>query len=175
MTCETMEWACVYIGTNSAEIMVGIKACSRDTGGGLWRLLWVSKYSYNWHKCDICTHKYIFNIKNKHGRFSALFSVTNHLQGEGLVEINTDTTVVLPQHPEHTTCYSPPAFVLLRLALEQDRFESSQKYSYKDTAEAVCVKTCLALPPEIHIIFFSHKFKIQVINFSVYFSSSVHD
>lgn len=150
MTCETMEWACVYICTNSAEIMVGIKACSRDTGGGLWRLLWVSKYSYNWHKCDICTHKYIFNIKNKHGRFSALFSVINHLQGEGLVEINTDTTVVLPQHPEHTTCYSPPAFVLLRLALEQDRFESYQKYSYKDTAEAVCVKTCLALPPEIH-------------------------
>lgn len=29
--------------------MMGIKVCSRDTEGGIWRLRWVSRYSYMRH------------------------------------------------------------------------------------------------------------------------------
>lgn len=37
---------CVRAAPYCAEMMMGIKVCSRDTEGGIWRLLWVSRYSY---------------------------------------------------------------------------------------------------------------------------------
>lgn len=36
---------CVCVQPYCADIMVGNKVFSRDAGGGIWRLLWVSKYS----------------------------------------------------------------------------------------------------------------------------------
>lgn len=47
--CVHVHWSEDCVCPYCAEIMMGIKVCSRDTGGGIWRLLWVSRYSYIWH------------------------------------------------------------------------------------------------------------------------------
>lgn len=36
---------CARAAPYCAEMMMGIKVCSRETEGGMWRLLWVSRYS----------------------------------------------------------------------------------------------------------------------------------
>lgn len=57
------EWkVCVCVSTYCAEIMMGSKAFSRDTGGGMCRLLWVSKYSYIRHENVTLSSPQIFNI-----------------------------------------------------------------------------------------------------------------
>lgn len=42
--------ACACLYPYCAEMMMGIKVCSRDTEGEMWRLRWVSRYSYIRHR-----------------------------------------------------------------------------------------------------------------------------
>ena len=37
---------CVCVWPYCAEMMMGIRVCSIDTAGGIWRFLWESRYSY---------------------------------------------------------------------------------------------------------------------------------